>query len=179
MKRKIFISINIPEKVKKRLFLAMEKWRELPVKWVKEVNLHVTLFFLGYIDDGTTEKICEILRDSLQNEEIFDINFDRIELDHPESPRLVWLTGESNENLRLLHEKIEKTLDIFTSSRKSFRPHVTLGRIRKTKWEEMTEKAEISEKFLLNLPVESVDVMASHFGGGTQEYTLIESCPLG
>lgn len=179
MKRKIFISINLPEKVKKRLVLATEKWQKLPVKWVREANLHVTLFFLGYIDDDTTEQICETLQESLLDQETFDIDFDRIELNSTEDPRLIWLTGEPNEQLRQLHEKVEKALGIFSSSKKSFRPHVTLGRIRKTKWESLDEKTLVSEKYLLNVPVESVDIMASHFEGGGQEYVVIESCPLG
>lgn len=178
MQRKIFISINLPGIVKKKLVLATEKWQKLPVKWVREENLHVTLLFLGYIDDDTTEKICEIVKDALGKEKFFDIDFDRIELAPKDDPSQIWLVGGSSEQLRELHEKIEKALDIFKAPKKTFRPHVTLGRLRKAKWEEMPKKPEIEKDFPLNISVESIDIMASHFEGNGSKYTVIEGCPL-
>ncbi|HPN96341.1 MAG TPA: RNA 2',3'-cyclic phosphodiesterase [Candidatus Moranbacteria bacterium] len=179
MKRKIFISINIPERAKKELTKTIEKWSDLPVKWVKEANFHITLFFLGYIDDETTKDVCEKVKIAAQEENIFDLEFDRIELaPEKDDPKMIWLTGAPSEELKNLYEKIEKELDIFRAPKKSFRPHITLGRIRKHKWEDLTEKPEISEKFSLFVTAETVDIMASGFGEGESEYALIESCPL-
>lgn len=179
MKRKIFISINIPDRIRKRLAKAMEKWNELPVKWVKEANLHVTLFFLGHIDDETTQRACQAVREIVSKTDIFDLEFEKIELGPDvQNPRLVWLTGQPSGQLLELYEKIEKELGMFSASRKEFRPHVTLGRIRKYKWEEIGTAPQISEKFSLAISVESIDVMASHFGEGDSEYAVIESCPL-
>ena len=179
MKRKLFISINIPDKVKKRLVAATEKWQELPVKWTKEANLHITLLFLGYVDEETIVKICQKVRESSEHEDIFDIEFDKIELfPSPDDPKMVALTGPASDELLKLHEKLEKALDIFTSSKQSFHPHVTLGRGRKYKWEALENKPSISERFSLIISAESIDVMASDFGGGESEYTIIEFCPL-
>lgn len=178
MKRKIFISINIPEKIRKRLISATDKWQDLPVKWVKEPNLHVTLFFLGYIDDETTRKVCETTAGIARDYDIFDINFDEITLAPKEDPRVIWLAGESSDTLLKLHEEIEKGLGIFTSPKKSFRPHITLGRIRKSRWEALENVPEIKEKFLLSLSVDDIDVMANHFEQSGGEYALIEKCPL-
>jgi 2'-5' RNA ligase len=179
MKRKIFISINIPDKIKNRLIKATEKWQDLPVKWVKEANLHVTLFFLGYIDDETTQKVCRLVSETTAQSDIFDLEFNRIEIGPtPEKQQLIWATGEPNQELLGLYEQIEKQLGIFSSSKKKFRPHITLGRIRHRQWEALENKPEISEKFPLVLTVESVEVMASRFGGGENEYAIIETCPL-
>jgi len=179
VKRKIFISINIPEKVKARLEKAIEKWHGLPVKWTKMANLHITLLFLGHVGEEILPEICQKVREASQNEDIFDIEFDKIELfPSPQEPRIVALTGPTSEQLLNLHEKIEKELGIFTAGKKTFRPHITLGRGRKYKWEELEKKPTISEKFPLLITAESVDVMASDFGDGQNEYTIIESCPL-
>jgi len=179
MKRKIFISINIPDKVKKRLVLTTEKWKDLPVKWTKEANLHVTLFFLGHIDDESAAKVCSVVQEIVENEDVFDLDMEKIELaPSKEDPQMIWLTGQPSEELRDIHEKIEKALGIFKSEKKIFRPHITLGRIRKHKWEALKEKPEISENFSLIVSVESIDIMASDFGDGQNEYTLIEACPL-
>lgn len=179
MKRKIFISINLPSRTKKRLIKAMEKWQDLPVKWVKEANLHMTLFFLGFVDDQSVIEVCEKIRDLSQNHEIFDIEFSSITFGPTaEDPRMIWVAGEASEELKKLVEKIEKELGIFSSEKKEFRPHITLGKIRKNKWDELPEKPEISKEFPLLVNVESVDVMASDFEGDGMEYTIIESCPL-
>lgn len=179
MKRKIFISINIPDKVKKRLMKTMEKWQDLPVKWTKEANLHITLLFLGYVDEETLLEICQKVRDTMENEDIFDIEFNKIEpFPSASDPKMVVLTGLDNVNLLRINEKIEKELNIFTSAKKSFRPHITLGRGRKHKWEALENKPSILEDFPLVITAETIDVMASDFGDGNSEYTIIESCPL-
>ena len=179
MKRKIFISINIPEKVKARLTTATQKWTDLPVKWTKEANLHITLLFLGYVDEQSLTEICQKVRDAVEKEDIFDIEFDKIDLfPSTEDPKMIALTGPASKILLNLNEKLEKALDIFTSAKKSFRPHITLGRGRKYKWEALENKPSLSENYPLVLTAESIDVMASDFGDGNSEYTVIESCPL-
>lgn len=179
MKRKIFISINLAERDKKRLILATEKWQDLPVKWVREPNLHVTLAFLGHIMDENMAEICEKVCKAVENVEIFDLEFETIELGPDAAdPKMIWLSGRADENLRSLHEKIEKALGTYVSSKKSFRPHITLGRIRKRKWEALVSKLEICERYNLIVTAGSVDIMASKFEGGGQKYTTIQSCPL-
>lgn len=179
MKRKIFISINIPSKTKKRLFLATEKWQNLPIKWIKEDNLHITLFFLGYIETEAIPEICQKVREACEKKDIFDLDFSKIELaPNIDDPQYVWVSGEPSEELRSLHEEIEKALGIFYSSKKSFRPHITLGRLRKKKWVELEKKPDISQSLSFVIPVESIDVMASDFGEGDSEYSIIETCSL-
>lgn len=202
MKRKIFISINLAERDKKRLIRVTEKWQDssphqktgvdtlsekqnnfwcggLPVKWVKESNLHITLVFLGHIMDESIAEICGKVREAVKDVEIFDLELEAIELGpDAENPKMIWLSGRADENLKSLHEKIERALGIFVSSKKSFRPHITLGKIRGRKWEALAPKPEIFEKYNLIVPVEAVDIMASDFSDGGREYTIIESCPL-
>jgi 2'-5' RNA ligase len=179
MKRKIFISINLPVRDKKRLIRVTEKWQDLPVKWIKEQNLHITLVFLGHISDEDMAEICEKVSEVAKNVEIFDLEFEKIELSpDAENPKIIWLRGETNENLRVLHEKIEKALGLYVFSKKSFRPHITLGKIRRRKWEALELKPKIREKYYFNVTAESVDVMASDFGDDGQEYIIIQACSL-
>ena len=179
MKRKIFISINIPEKSRKRLVKATTAWQPLPIKWTKEKNLHITIDFLGHVSDNLIAGICEKVHDTVRNSEIFDLEFDSIMLGPTkEQSRMIWLSGKISEEMRILQEQIEKSLDIFVASKKTFRPHITLGRIRKNKWEALKESPKIEVKFPLIVSVESVEVMASDFTDDGPEYTIIKSCPL-
>ncbi len=178
MQRKIFISINLSERAKKRLIKAIEPWEDLPVKWTREENLHITLAFLGHVSDESIPEICEKVRTASQKSEIFDINFDRIVIAPSEADqKMIWLSGEADDNLRDLVNNIEKELDL-SSGKKSFRPHVTLGRLRVYRWKALENRPEINVEFPLIVTAESVDVMASDFAGGGMEYSVIESCPL-
>jgi len=179
MKRKIFISVNIKERDRKRLLRAVEIWHDLPVKWTKEQNFHLTIAFLGHISDDSLGEICEKVRDTVKDINVFDLEFSEILLSpNKEQPRLVWLVGKISEELRILQENIERSLGIFVANKKNFRPHITLGRIRKNKWESLKVAPEVFSKFSMLVPVESVEVMASDFSSGGPEYAVIESCPL-
>jgi len=179
MKRKIFLSINIPPAVQRRIVSKAEKWHDLPVKWTKEANMHVFLFSLGHIETELLPEICEKVREAVEDKEMFDLEFEGLELaPDVEAPQYFRIIGKASEELRDLHEEIEKSLGIFSAPKKAFRPHIIVGRVRSNKWEELEEKPQISEKFSMNISVESVDVMASDFGEGESEYALVESCPL-
>lgn len=178
MKRKIFISLDIPLRDRKRLSRVSEKWQDLPVKWTKLENLHLTLVFLGFVSEGAIPEICEKVGQVTAKNRIFDIDFDRVGLFPSVSePRAVALIGEASEELKKLVNDIEMTLGLSTVPKKTFRPHITLGRVRKTKWEALSEKPQIAEDFRLNLEISSVDILASDFDG-EGEYVVIESCPL-
>ena len=57
MNHRIFIAINLPEKIKNELEKIEKETAELfpketsrgLVRWLKKDNLHITLLFLGYI----------------------------------------------------------------------------------------------------------------------------------
>ncbi|MEI7426021.1 MAG: RNA 2',3'-cyclic phosphodiesterase [Candidatus Moraniibacteriota bacterium] len=179
MKRKIFISINLSDRIKRRLIASCEKWQDLPVKWTKEENLNISLFFLGYIDNDVVADACQKVREAVCELELFDLEFEKICLaPNIEKPQEFRVTGIVSEKLKILCEAIEKELEIFVASKKIFSPHITLGKIRKEKWEKLKNIPEIDEKASFAVGVESVDIMASHFGEGKNNFVLIESCPL-
>ena len=178
--RKVFIAISLPPEVKKRLAQKTEKWAGLPVKWEAEENLHITLNFLGYIDDARLPRICAAAGEAAKGAEIFEICLSRITVGlSAGKPRMVWATGEKNENLKKLQEDIERGLGTFVREKREFRPHVTLGRIRHEKWKTLDAPPEISEKINFVIPVGSVEILESVFKEGKRKYLLLESCPLG
>ncbi|MCX6761876.1 MAG: RNA 2',3'-cyclic phosphodiesterase [Candidatus Moranbacteria bacterium] len=179
MKRKIYITINLASQIRRRLIKSCEKWRDLPVKWTKEENLNISLFFLGYIDNDVVADACQKVREAVSEIELFDLEFEKIILaPDVENPQEFRVIGKSSEKLRILCEAIEKELEIFVASKKVFSPHITLGKIRKEKWEELKNVPEVNEKASFAVGVEAVDIMASHFGEGKNNFVLIESCPL-
>ncbi len=176
MQRRVFIAINLPADVKKRLIQKTEKWSSLPVRWTPEENLHITLQFLGYISDEKVLEICSLVQNVLTKFESFEICLNRIIIGPSEKQqRMIWAMGEKSKELKNLVEKIEKSLGIFIANKKEFRPHVTLGRLHHKKWLTFSEKPRIEEKINLVIPVEQVDIMESIMENGKRKYLLLES----
>ena len=178
-KKKIFVEIEIPPQARKRLIQKIEQWKNLPVKWMKEANLHVTLAFLGYVDESVLPEICQKVASAAMRHESFDLEFEKITLGpNPEDPQMFWLEGSVSNELKALSESIEKELGIFRTEHKSFRPHITLGRIRTLKWDALKNKPLVEEKAKLVFSVENVLVMESSQEKGVAGYNVLESCPL-
>ncbi len=177
-KKKIYIEIQIPAQTKRRLSKKIEQWSQLPVKWSKEDNFHLTVSFVGYVDESVTPEICAKVSQAVENLESFDLELDKIEFSpNASDPRMVMLSGQPSEELRILNEAIEEALGMNKVEHKQFRPNVTLGKIRKEKWNELEEKPLINEKVHIIVPVDYVSVMESKGGGA--EYISLEDCPLG
>ena len=63
MKKKIFIAINLPEKIKSELVSYQEKIDRFfddtcPIKWTKKDNLHITMFFIGFVEYDELIDVC-------------------------------------------------------------------------------------------------------------------------
>ena len=182
MRRRIFIAINLPEKVKKRLVSFQKSWSLLPVRWVKEENLHLTLAFLGYLDDEELVRVCQTIKEMTSRNSPFFIKLVKIDYGVKQKgiPRLIWAEGEPSRELDLFKEDLDRTLAEaigFVPEKRKFLPHITLGRIRKWDWQriEPEERPDISEDFSLEFEVRSVEVMESRLKRGGAEYSIMES----
>ncbi|MDP1538718.1 MAG: RNA 2',3'-cyclic phosphodiesterase [bacterium] len=189
MRYRIFIAINLPEDIKKKLEDCQSKWLELPCRWTKKENLHITLMFLGYLSDEELVEICKTTKEVALLNPSFTINLNKICYGPPEKmpPRVVWVEGEKSEELGKLQKDLENSLlssenlakeDINHEGR-PYAPHITIGRIRT--WEfrqfEPEERPEVNEEINLNFEVNSIEVMESRLKRGGPEYTILESCP--
>ena len=73
-RRRIFIAINLPENIKKKLADYREKWPDLPARWTKTDNIHITLVFLGYVSDEQIPEICKAAEETVSKYNSFDVN---------------------------------------------------------------------------------------------------------
>ncbi|MCP6718784.1 MAG: RNA 2',3'-cyclic phosphodiesterase [Patescibacteria group bacterium] len=188
MTHRIFIAINLPEKIKAKMIDFQSKWPELPVKWVKRNNLHITLIFLGNIPEKEIPEILEITDEITQKYNPFSINLNKIVYAPPKKipPKMVWVAGEKSEELERLYKDLENSLFVspFKESLKPqsrpYSPHVTLGRINQ--WEfkriEPEERPEIKEEVYLKFEVNSIEIMESRLRKTGAEYTILKSYSL-
>ena len=105
------------------------------VKWVKAENLHVTLKFLGEIEEEMVGKIKKTLAESLQDVTAFSLTAGALgAFPSLSSPRIIWLgIGEGKEKIEKIFKKIERGLTEFGISpeARKYHPHITLGRVKR------------------------------------------------
>jgi len=188
MRHRIFIAINLPEEIKKELSSFQTKWPELPCRWTKKENLHITLIFLGYLNDEELLEVLKITKEVASRNQSFSINLKKIIYGPPKKmpPRMVWAEGEKSEELGKLQQDLENSLLIAQNSgfkkteNRPYLPHITLGRIKTWEWRQIEpeERPEINEDIDLSFEVNSIEVMESQLKRGGSEYTILESCPL-
>ena len=186
MRRRIFVAINLPENIKKRLVEFKERWFDLPVRWTKKDSLHLTLVFIGYVGESGLYEVCRTVRNVAQNFEPFFLTYDKIIYGPPgHPPRMIWLLGRVNQTLAEIKQKTEESLleienlNSFRLERRPFSPHITLARIKNQDWGETKNLPKIEQDFKATLSVTTIDVMESDLRGDGAEYTILESCPLG
>ncbi len=183
MPQRIFIAINLAKEIKEKLIEEQSKWPELPIRWVKEDNIHITLIFLGYLNGEQILKVREITKETVGRCAGFSINLNRIHYGPPGvmPPRMILVEAEKSAGLAELQADLEKALAAskisFQPENRAFKSHITLGRIKE--WEfrriEPEERPEINEEINLSFEVKSIEIMESRLKRGGAEYTILES----
>jgi 2'-5' RNA ligase len=131
-----FIAIELPQEIRDYLKKIQENLKEsgADVKWVAPQNIHLTLKFLGELDQQKLKEISHILEDVAKEKKSFSLELAGVGA-FPDTnyPRVIWVglaagNEETKEIAELLEEKIA-CLGIAKEDR-PFSAHLTLGRIR-------------------------------------------------
>ena len=126
---RLFVALSLPEIVRQRLSgLA----NGLPgARWVKPENLHLTLRFLGEVNNVTAADVDDAL--AKIRSPGFDLSLTGIgHFGEGRKLRALWVGVDASADLMRLQEKIEQALiraGLPPESRK-FKPHITLARFK-------------------------------------------------
>jgi len=131
-----FIAIELSPDLRKRLGSLEEQLKSsgADVKWVESKNIHLTLKFLGEIDNKTIEKIIKIMEDIAVKEKPFYIRlFSPGAFPKINSPRVIWIgidkgDSETKQIAKILEEETAKVG--IPQENRPFSSHITLGRVK-------------------------------------------------
>ena len=175
MKRRLFLGISLPPDIGKRIDRKLDAIRSLPVIWTPIENRHITVFFLGWVDDEKLSDVVGALAFACQEVPVFDINVHKIIVSPDHNPDRIEAVGEGNEELRDLYNKIAKALSVFSVDRREFHPHMTLGRVRRSMWKLLPEKPVINISAQFSIPAVEISVFESAMIDGKRKYVPIET----
>ncbi len=133
---RIFIAALIPESIK----LEMERYIEgikpywRGVKWDENEKLHVTLKFLGEMEELKIERIKGVLGDLSRIYSPFQMAIAGFGgFPNLQNPRVLFIGLTENHRLSELQSEIEEGIEGlgFEKEHRIFVPHVTIGRIKR------------------------------------------------
>jgi RNA 2',3'-cyclic 3'-phosphodiesterase len=144
-----FISIDIPEDIKEEIINIQKQLPKFKGKETEKENLHLTLKFLGEVDERKIEEVKKRLREIKMNN--FETEIDSIGFfDNRESklyPQklIIWLHMTNCEEIQ---KRIDNQLFGLFEPEKRFMAHLTIARIKnikdKKKFIEKLNKIKIS-----------------------------------
>ncbi|OGJ12770.1 2'-5' RNA ligase [Candidatus Pacearchaeota archaeon RBG_19FT_COMBO_34_9] len=144
-----FIAIEIPEEIKKEIIKIQKQLPEFRGKFTEKENLHLTLKFLGEIDEEKLGEIRERLKEIKFGHfetEIDSIGiFDNRKSNKYEQSIIVWL---HMKNCNELQKQIDSKLERLFEKEKRFMSHLTIARVKSVR-----DKKVFTERlYEINIP---------------------------
>jgi 2'-5' RNA ligase len=130
-----FLAVEIPCSIRRKIETLIKGLQQenLPIKWVTYENLHITLKFLGEIDENQKKDIT-LLMNKINKYEHFSVNLSSIGcFPNAQRPRVLWVGVEKGKDeLTQIATDLDQTfVNLGFREEKRFHAHVTIGRTRK------------------------------------------------
>ncbi len=175
---RLFVALELPEEVRVRLAALA---RPLPrATWISMASLHLTLCFIGEVDEGLAADIdAELARISLP---AFELSLSGLGLfDSRDRVRALWAGVLPAPALTVLQARVVQAVKRAGAEPEArrFHPHVTLARLRNAPLEEVTPFVA-RHSFFKDGPfaVGAFVLMSSRLGHDGSVYTVERSYPL-
>ncbi len=137
------------------------------VKWIQPAQAHLTIKFLGDIDNRDIPSVCRSMEDACQGIAPFTVSLGGVgTFPARGKPRVVWLgVGGDCEPLLTIHGRLDEALREFGVRRegRAFRPHITIGRpTNDVEGEELAAiLANFNQETVAEMEVDEVHLVAS------------------
>lgn len=184
-----FIAIELPENLKE--FLAKIIFLQSPLQGVNIVqkeNFHITLKFLGEVEERLIPEIIQTLENIATEFSPFTLK-----ITHPGvfpdkyKPRVIWMGTENTELLKELAKKIDEGMEYlgFKREEREFKSHITLARVKNLKngrylFEKIVKQFGCQEQnfHLLNFLIKEFVLMKSTLTSKGSIYSVLKRFPL-
>ena len=182
-----FIAIELPQEIKDTLGRLQQKLKAAgaDVKWVEPKNIHLTLKFLGEIDEQTKDRVSAKLSEISAGTKQFTFSLSCLgAFPNTKSPRVIWIGIEQGDiEIKAIADAIETQLESINIPKETreFSSHITLGRTRSSKNRQELANAlsELSLKSLKNqFPVTKITLLKSTLTPRGPVYEILQEFQL-
>lgn len=190
-----FLAAELPDRLRERLAVVQqdlrrrldESGRNGRIVWVQPASIHLTVKFLGDMEDGLIDPLRDALAPLAAERLPLTMPLERLGVfPHPQQPRVVWAGPfaeweRSPEAARLMefHRVVEERCHLFgfLPEAKPWNPHITLARI---KGGDRPVGHVLAQRDILDRPVAlgpltiaSLALMTSELRPGGPVYTVV------
>jgi RNA 2',3'-cyclic 3'-phosphodiesterase len=173
---RLFTALEIPSEIGQ----SMAQLRGgLPgARWIDPENYHLTLRFIGDVDDALADEIADLL--GKVERPAFDLRIDGLDSFGGNKPRVVVAAVPAVAQLVELqadHERIMQRVGL--APERKYRPHVTLARLRDTSSRQVADFLSIKQPFRSTpFPVSRFVLYSSRASVGGGPYVVEAGYPL-
>ena len=175
-----FIAIELPLAIRSALAELQQELKgcNADIRWVKPDNIHLTLKFLGEVEEGRIDGIAHGISDVCRRHGLLRLEVRGLGV-FPDrrAPRVLWVDVHDDGLLGGLQREIEGAMVLagFKAERRSYAPHLTIGRFRslRDKAYILERIGQISEKSLGFMDVKSAALMRSDLTPAGAEYSRL------
>jgi 2'-5' RNA ligase len=186
-----FVAIELGEAACAYLRGEIERLRRAApaARWVDPAGLHLTLAFLGEMDDARLAEVAPAVAEAAAGAEPFTLTIGGLgTFGAPRAPRVVWAgVGGALRPLGELHQRLRAALVRrgFAVEARPYTPHLTLARVAAPlPLEQLDRLAELladATRWPTRAPavaVDSISVMKSELARPAARYTRLAAVPL-
>jgi 2'-5' RNA ligase len=183
-----FVAVDLNAAVRRQAQLLIHELaaRTTAVKWVSAEQLHVTVKFLGDVDDTELYEVCRAVDRAVSKLKPFEVICRGVgAFPHAHRPRTLWLGLEDPAHrMAQLQQQVEAEFASlgFPRDVRPFHAHVTIGRVevRHRRWGQLTDELDqYAERELGSFPVNQCTVYTSELTPTGPIYTAIGHLQLG
>ena len=183
---RIFLAINPPAEVRRRVWEATAPLRELSpdVAWISEDKVHLTLKFIGEVGEDGVASLTSAISEMARTHAAPMVHLSLLgAFPTFRRPRVIWIGVDPEPKLELLHHDVELLCDRLGHELEGrpYRPHLTLGRVQRPLGEEELKALRMAAKrirFTDEFHARTIDVMQSVPGPGGSKYSVVASAPM-
>jgi RNA 2',3'-cyclic 3'-phosphodiesterase len=133
--RRLFLALDVPVGIREELGRTMREMRSLAsaVRYVSEDKLHMTLKFLGSVEDARVGQVGSTARSAAIDFRPFEFHIRDLGAFPNESrPRILWAGFRDSGEALALQARLEESLAPlgFPKEARPFRAHLTIGRVK-------------------------------------------------
>ncbi len=181
-----FIAINLPDTLKESIGESIRQYKSFGVyvKWVHSKKIHITLKFLGEIDENKIVEIEDAIQKVASQYRPFQLSVEGWGgFPNLHKPRVFW-TGiqQGKEHLITIAKDLETYLEPlgFEREKRSFSPHITIGRVKSLSGiHKLTETMEKQQFQKTAFEVKQIEFIKSELTPRGPVYTSIKTCNIG
>ena len=173
MNKRIFTSIDLTHKIKQDISSLQNKgiyW----IKWSPPENFHITLNFLGDLNDDEIAVVKQVMAEVCGAFGPFRLDLSSLRGQQD----MLWLVAGQSDGLDKLQWLLRtefKKAGVGKTERRGYVPHVLIAKSKTGR-----HMSHIPEKFSpIELPVDRINLYESKLTPGAATHILIQSYPLG